>query len=479
MGGATCTHAMMGSIMNSVARQMLVAAMLLAAVIGLFIAAQSGQRHLEEASRRVAIAAQRNNALADLWQLVRQGESSERGYILLDNPEYLVPYQEAAGNFPQALRRLDESYADAPQNLRADSDEVRALSQKKFDELRTTLETFRTQGKAAAIERIRSETGLRTMEQLDDRVGGIRTRGTRVLLESTRSWQSNRWENLATTSVALIASAALLLLLIRLAQRHMHSKDLAAAELEQRRAELESVVARRTEELSELSTHLQSVAEKEKAALSRELHDELGGLLVAARMDVSWLEERVASSDPEVAAHFKRVHEALQSGVELKRRVVENLRPSLLDNLGLFPAVRWQVSDSCGRAGLECIESYPEEEPQLTPQASIAVFRIVQEALTNIVKHAHAELVEVSIDQRANSLVIRIADDGVGMPNGVPLALRSHGLSAMRHRANALGGQWELRTPSEGGTEIEVRLPLAHTLATVAHHAGEEDLVAQ
>ena len=396
---------------------MLVAAMLLAAVIGLFIAAQSGQRRLEEASRRVAIAAQRNNALADLWQLVRQGESSERGYILLDNPEYLVPYQEAAGNFPQALRRLDESYADAPLGLRADSDEVRALSQKKFDELRTTLETFRTQGKAAAIEQIRSETGLHTMEQLDDRVRGIRTRGTRVLLESTRSLQSNRWENLATTSVALIASAALLLLLIRLAQRHMHSKDLEAAELEQRRSELESVVARRTEELSELSTHLQSVAEKEKAALSRELHDELGGLLVAARMDVSWLEERVASDDPEVAAHFKRVHEALQSGVELKRRVVENLRPSLLDNLGLFPAVRWQVSDSC-RAGLECIESYPEEEPQLTPQASIAVFRIVQEALTNIVKHAHAEMVEVSIDQRASSLVIRIADDGVGIPNG-------------------------------------------------------------
>jgi signal transduction histidine kinase len=453
---------------------MLVAAMLLAAVIGLFVAAQSGQRRLEEASRRVAVAAQRNNALAELWQLVRQAESSERGYILLDNPEYLVPFQQAAGNFPQALRRLAEVYADAPQNLRADSEEVRNLSAKKLEQMRVTLEKFRTQGKSVAIEEVRSEAGLRTMEQLDDRVREIRTRGTRVLLDSTRSWQTNRWESLATTSVALIASAALLLLLIRLAQRHMRSKDLEAAELEQRRAELESVVARRTEELSELSTHLQSMAEKEKAALSRELHDELGGLLVAARMDVSWLEERVASNDPEVAAHFKRVHEALQSGVELKRRVVENLRPSLLDNLGLFPALRWQVSDSCGRAGVECIEDYPEEEPQLTPQAAIAVFRIVQEALTNIVKHAHAQTVEISIEQHANALVIRIADDGVGMPRGVPQALRAHGLSAMRHRVIGLGGQWQMRTPSAGGTEIEVWLPLAQVLATVTAPAPED-----
>jgi signal transduction histidine kinase len=469
---------MMGSLMNSVARQMLVAALLLAAVIGLFVAAQSGQRRLEEASRRVSVAAQRNNALAELWQLVRQAESSERGYILLGNPEYLVPFQEASGNFPQALRRLSEAYADAPESLRADSAEVGDLSDKKFSEMRSTLETLRTQGKGAAIEQIRTDAGLRTMEQLDDRVREIRNRGTRVLLDSTRSWQSNRWESLATTSIALIASAALLLLLIRLARRHMHSKELEAAELEQRRAELESVVMQRTEELSELSTHLQSMAEKEKSALSRELHDELGGLLVAARMDVSWLEERVASNDPEVAAHFRRVHEALQSGVELKRRVVENLRPSLLDNLGLFPALRWQVSDSCGRAGLECIETYPEEEPQLTPQASIAVFRIVQEALTNIVKHAQAQTVEVTIEQHANWLVLRITDDGVGMPQGAQQKLRAHGLSAMRHRVNALGGQWQMHTPPDGGTEILVRVPLEQALAKTPV-LPEEGLVVQ
>src|SRR5256714_8312719 len=247
---------------------------------------------------------------------------------------------------------------------------------------------------------------------------------------ASRSWQIDRWINLAITSAALAASVFLVLLLCRLVVSYVRSKERETEDLTERGTELELLVKGRTEELSQLSTHLQSLAEQERSALSRELHDELGGLLVAARMDVSWLEDRVATSDPEVQAHFKRLHEALQAGVEVKRRVVENLRPSLLDNLGLFPALRWQVADSCGRAGLHCTERYPPDELDLTPEASIAIFRIVQEALTNIVKHAQARNVEVSIESRHQSLIVRVRDDGVGLPPERRQALRSHGPTA-------------------------------------------------
>jgi signal transduction histidine kinase len=158
------------------------------------------------------------------------------------------------------------------------------------------------------------------------------------------------------------------------------------------------------------------------------------------------------------------VHDALQAGVDVKRRVVENLRPTLLDNLGLFPALRWQVADSCGRVGLNCTERYPPEELNLTPEASIAIFRIVQEALTNILKHAQARNVEISIESRHQSLIVRIRDDGIGLPLERLQALRSHGLAAMRHRAVALGGQWRVLRATGGGTEIEVRLPLEKIL---------------
>ncbi len=171
--------------------------------------------------------------------------------------------------------------------------------------------------------------------------------------------------------------------------------------------------------------------------------------------------------------YFKRVHEALQTGVEVKRRVVENLRPTLLDNLGLFAALRWQVADICGRAGLKYIERYPQEELLLTPEASIAVFRIVQEALTNILKHARAQTIEISIETQAPWLLVRVRDDGVGLPLERLRAPRSHGLAAMRHRAVGLGGHWQVHRPAGGGTQIEVRLPLERVLAEAA--AGASD----
>jgi len=459
--------------MSSIARQIVLVVLLLAAVLGLFIAAESGQRRLEDASHQVQRAAQRERALADVWQMVRSAESSQRGYILTDNTNYLMPFQEASGSLPQALGRVNEAYAAAPPGVRADVAEVEKLINEKFDEMRETLEAYRTHGRAAALELMRTDVGVLTMQKIDDRVRDIEKAGTADILQASASWQIRRWVGLATTTAALAASVGLVLLLSRLAVRQLRFRERQAAELAQRHAELEQLVAQRTAELSELSTHLQSLAEQEKSALSRELHDELGGLLVAARMDVSWIEERLGiTEDPELQAHFRRVHDALQSGVDVKRRVVENLRPSLLDNLGLFPALRSQVADACRRASLRCIEHYPQEELQLTPEASITVFRIVQEALTNIVKHASARTIEIWIEPRAPWLLLRIRDDGVGFPLERLRALRAHGLAAMRQRAAGLGGEWQVRRPLSGGTEIEVRLPLDR----VMHEANEEEL---
>jgi signal transduction histidine kinase len=451
--------------MSSITRQIVLVVLLLAAVLGLFVAAESGQRRLEDASRQVQRAAQRERTLADVWQMVRSAESSQRGYILTDNTTYLMPFQEASGNLPQALTSLDQAYAAAPPAVRADVAELERLINEKFEEMRDTLEAYRTRGRAAALELMRTDVGMLTMRRIDDRVRNIDKAVTADILQASESWRIRRWVGLATTTAALAASVGLVLLLSRLAARQLRFRERQAAELAQRHAELERLVEQRTAELSELSTHLQSLAEQEKSALSRELHDELGGLLVAARMDVSWIEERLRSQDPELQAHFRRVHEALQSGVDVKRRVVENLRPSLLDNLGLFPALRSQVADTCGRAGLRCVERYPQEELRLTPEASITVFRIVQEALTNIVKHARAGTIEVSVELRSPWLVLRIRDDGVGFPLERLRALRAHGLAAMRQRAAGFGGQWQVRRPVSGGTEIEVRLPLERVLA--------------
>ena len=454
--------------MSSLARQMLVTMLLLAAVGGLFVAAQSGQRRLEDASRRVELGAQRQRSLSELSELLRRAESSQRGYILVGSPDYLSPFQEASARLAETEARLDAAFATAPADLSADIAQVKRLSESKFTEMRATLELFRARGRAAAVALIRTDAGVRTMTQIEQLMGAIQAEDTREVLVASRSWRTSRWVSLATTSTALAASMGLVLLLVRLGLRHMRSKERETELLAERQAELERLVRQRTEELSELSTHLQSLAEKEKSALSRELHDELGGLLVAARMDLSWLEDHLKTDDAQVQDYFRRVHEALQSGVDVKRRVVENLRPSLLDNLGLFPALRWQVADACGRAGVKAIERYPRQELSLTGEASITVFRIVQEGLTNILKHARADTAEISIETHAGWLLITIRDDGVGLSPERLRAPRSHGLAAMRHRAASLGGTWQVRRPPAGGAEVEVRLPLERVLTASA-----------
>src|ERR1700730_4549329 len=388
------------STMNSAcARQMMLVALLLATVLGLFVAAELGQRKLEEVRRQVERGAQREHALAEVLQLVSQAESSQRGSILLGDAGYLEPYQEAVGRIPQALRQLAQAFASADGAVRADVERVERLSNAKLVEMAETLNLYRQHGPSAALDLIRTDIGRWTMAQVSQRVRQIQAQETDNILAASRSWRIARWINLTITSTALVASVFLVLLLCRLVVGYIRSKERETEDLAERGTELELLVKRRTEELSQLSTHLQSLAEQERSALSRELHDELGGLLVAARMDVSCLEDRVASSDPEVQAHFKRVQDALQAGVDVKRRVVENLRPTLLDNLGLFPALRWQVADSCGRVGLNCTERYLPEELSLTPEASIAIFRIVQEALTNILKHAQARNAQISSER--------------------------------------------------------------------------------
>jgi signal transduction histidine kinase len=453
--------------MTSAARQVIVVGLLLAAIIGLFVAATSGQHQLEEASHRIEQAARRAHALGEDMQLLSQAESGQRGYILLGDPTYLVPYEDAVEKLPATLQRLDAAFASSDPNVQSDVDEIAKLSRSKFAEMRETLDLYRSRGRGAATALIRSDYGQRTMSQISQRVGRIQATETYDMLDASLTWHSNRWLHLGIMSGALAACVFLVFLLRRLVVRYIYSKEREAQELAERQAELENLVKKRTADLSELSTQLQMVAEKERAALSRELHDELGGLLVAARMDLSWLEEKVGSEDPDIKGQFKRVQDALQAGVDLKRRVVEYLRPTLLDNLGLLPALRWQVSDSCGRAGLNCVERYPSEELDLIPEASIAIFRIVQESLTNILKHASAHNVAVSIETIGEWLVIRVGDDGIGLPADRRRTVRSHGLAAMRHRAIGLGGEWRI-VRAELGTEIEVRLPLARIVVPKA-----------
>jgi signal transduction histidine kinase len=187
---------------------------------------------------------------------------------------------------------------------------------------------------------------------------------------------------------------------------------------------------------------------------------------VAARMDLSWLQQRLPTTDPAIEQRFRRIHESLSAGVDLKRRVVEELRPTLLDNMGLFAALRWQFKETCRRAGLNCTETIPDSELKFNPDAAIGVFRIAQEALTNILKHAEAKSAALVISIDGDTFSLRVSDDGKGIPASGLQNITSHGLASMRHRIAALGGTWAVHSPSSGGTVVIAVIPLARMLMT-------------
>jgi signal transduction histidine kinase len=224
---------------------------------------------------------------------------------------------------------------------------------------------------------------------------------------------------------------------------------------------LESTVAKRTEQLSVLSRHLIKVSEKEKASLARELHDELGANLTAIGMDIAFVAERVRAGSPELAEQLGRARGKLLETVELKRRLVEDLRPSLLDNLGLCAALR-SYCEEFGRMSSVCCDTDVELDLDLAdPTLTIALFRIVQESLTNILKYAKASKVSVSLTREAGGLCLRIIDDGVGIADDTLVKPMTHGLLGMRERALLLGGTLTIRRGRNNrGTCVEACIPL-------------------
>jgi signal transduction histidine kinase len=221
---------------------------------------------------------------------------------------------------------------------------------------------------------------------------------------------------------------------------------------------------RELQSVSDLCGYLQDRAERERNSFASQLHDEIGGLLVAARLNVAWLEERLPSQDPKVMEHFKRLHDSLRHGVEVKRRIVEDLRPTLLDNIGLYSALRWQMSKACESAKLNYTEHYPEEELPLIPEAAIAVYRVVEEAISNVIKHASARNAHLAVQETSDMLRVSLQDDGIGMTPLQREGVGTFGIAAMIFRATRLGGRLQWLEAPERGTELVIEFPLARIL---------------
>jgi signal transduction histidine kinase len=436
----------------------------------LFFLTGAGQERLQEASERLQKSALREHAIDDLHMTVSRSVAAQRTFLLTGDPKFLKNYERVVADVEPRLEDLRLAYEGSDFDL-ADVRNLHVLVGKRLADLATTVAIQQSQGTSAAIALVRTSVGSDTGEAINDILEQLRGRETVEHSAAQEHWSQSlmlsRWITVAGTifDMLLVGIAA------RLVYMDMRRRTLQTAELRDQKLQLEIEAEERNHELIELSTHLQNVAERQKAALARELHDELGGLLVGARMDISWAEQHLANIDPDVKMRLHRVQQNLSAGVDLKRRIIEELRPTLLDNVGLFAALRWQLKETCRNAGLKCIEAYPDDEPKFTSEAAIALFRIAQEAFTNILKHSGAKSMDITLETDGDAIVMQITDDGKGVPVNRLNAIGSHGLASIRHRVRALGGRLDVRSPASGGTALLVRIPTANALQRVTDAA--------
>ncbi len=210
--------------------------------------------------------------------------------------------------------------------------------------------------------------------------------------------------------------------------------------------------------LQRLSAHLQQVREDERTHIAREVHDELGASLTALQFDLNWLRPRLAG-EPALEGKLDDMMSVTQQALGAVRRILTDLRPGVLDHLGLWAAIEWQLQEMQSRRGLRCtlVLNNADTDRRLGRSAEIAVYRIVQEVLTNVARHAEASEVTVEVTGRASAIELSIRDNGRGMR--VPAQPSSFGLLGMYERARALGGELQIDSAPGEGTTVKLRVP--------------------
>jgi signal transduction histidine kinase len=448
----------------------------LAALVALAMFVISESSYQQASARFEALGTQgtaRTN-IQTLWRSLTDAETGQRGYLLTDRKEYLSPYVEAQGRVAESIEWLTNYYATEPET-RALMEQVRQAARNKLSELAET-QKLHDEGKEEAWrDLVLSNIGK---EQMDT----VRSYSEKLLAYETAKVNEGRKsvsQTLLLNRIGVTAMTALSLLALFMYLRQttalVRQREEQGRVVQAERDQLEVEVLRRTEQLTDLARHQLTVREDERSRLARELHDELGALLTAAKLDVARLKSRLgAAVTPEVAERLAHLSDGLNSGIALKRRIIEDLRPSSLSNLGLVAALEILVREWGQRADLVVDSDF--HPVRLTPSGELTVYRLVQEALTNISKYAKASAVQVSLAAHEGRVHVSVRDNGVGFDPHAPRR-STHGLLGMRYRLESEGGEMRLRASPGAGTLIEAELPesaessASATDAALAPHA--------
>lgn len=425
-----------------------------AVVVLIFISEATFQRS-SSAVADIEVAHITQSQISTLVQQMLDAETGQRGFLLTGNPKYLQPYDAALANINKTMDSLRGLFGPYPDDMREFAVLARHIS-RKLAELDLSVR-MRQSGQNDSWKFVLStDVGL-------DQMNAIREQTAKLVSSSARrrdqgESQIVRTLQLSRLGVSLMALIGLLAFYLYLLQsRKLLDAGLREQQsLQRERDLLETEVRDRTATLAELATHLQNVREDERGHLARELHDELGALLTAAKLDVARLKSRLGKPLPEVSERLEHLIATLNTGIALKRRIVEDLRPSSLSHLGLIASLEILAREFEEQSGLSIATEL--EAVEIGGAAQLTVYRLVQESLTNIGKYAEATQVQVTLQSLEGYVSIDVRDNGKGF-TPAHLGAGTHGLAGMRHRVEAIGGRLTVTSAPGAGARVAAVLP--------------------
>ena len=415
-------------------------------------------RDLEASSKRVSRTLEAMEKVRQTGNTFFIAETSERGYVLTGNPSYLQAYRDMQQRIPVRLNEIEQLVTDGPVQ-RASVARMRALATAQFAEMDRVLDAYRTAGQAGAMAIVGSSDGANSMTAVRDVIRGLLDEESRSLIDrrtaAQAAYSGGLLQSVLSTTIVGIALTAFYLLM----HRFLRQRDAALSVVEANNLLLEQKVRERTADLSHLSRHLLNVREHEKKIIARDLHDDFGSYLTAINMDVSRARDRIVASHPEQAAKLDRTLGLLGSAIEMKRQLISDLRPSMLDNLGLGAALEQYIDEWSRRTGIAATFDHDGVLESEEDGCPIAIFRVFQEALSNVAKHSGATRVAAHAYRVGDAIEFEIADNGIGIDDENRTRPGAHGLLGIRERVLAYQGQLEIARGSTHGAVIRGSMP--------------------
>ena len=397
-----------------------------------------------------------------------KAESAQRGYLLTKREEYIEPFEtslNAARDNTDKIEKLISQTLSGNEQIEQ-REWLKAISaslEAKAAEMKMTLNLSRS-GKAHEARQVMNlDEGLVEMMKFMEYADIVIENQNNVLEAKIK----NRQRTVLIARISIYASALILIWLVVLVIKQLLAEIVIKSHLQQRVSKentiYEEKLQQQTKLLHSLALDYQADVERERHKLSRELHDELGSIFTATKMDLAWVIKKMKLVAPEVAeevvSKLRKTIGYVDQGIQYQRHIVQELHPAMLSTFGFWPALKSLILDAAERNQWELVLNLPDENTKLNETLSLVTYRIVQETLNNANKYANASKVTIDVIVDAQYIKVEIEDDGIGVDMNA-LNGNTHGLSGMRHRVLAIGGHFEILSELGKGVVTRALIPL-------------------